>query len=116
MFLEGSPAPEILALLASHADAGDYLPPAGTLWSWPQRNQRFTVKASPSLFAQLAQAARHHAEPEICCHLHFYCDDEPLAQWFDAFDDPLLVSKVISRDRLEEFSRAAGGSLADTAA
>ena len=68
------------------------------------------------LFAQLADAAAHHAEPEICSHLHFYLDVEPLAHWFDAFDDPFLVSKVIPRERLEEFSRAAGGELTDTAA
>ena len=112
-FLEGSPAPDILALLATHTERGEYGAPAGTLWSWPHREQRFTLRASPLLFAQLAEAAAFHAEPEICSHLHFYRDVEPLAHWFDAFVDPFLVSKVISRERLEVFSRAAGGQLTD---
>jgi hypothetical protein len=115
MFLEGSPGPDIVALLENHAEQGEYRAPVGTLWSWP-RNQRFTLKASLSLFAQLAEEAGHHAEPEVCSHLHFYRDGEPLAHWFDAFDDPFLVSKIIPRDRLEEFSRAAGGKLGNTAA
>jgi hypothetical protein len=101
-------------LLANHTEQGEYAAPTGTLWSWPQRNQRFILRTSSLLFAQLADAAAHHAEPEICSHLHFYWDLEPLAHWFDAFDDPFLVSKMISRERLEEFCRAAGGELRDT--
>lgn len=108
MYLEGSPAPDILALLSAHADEGVYDAPIGTLWSWP-RNQRYRLKASPALFAQLAAAAAHHAEPEICSHMHFYRNAEPLAHWFDAFDDPFLVSKVIPRERLALFAGAAGG-------
>ena len=113
MFLEGSPAPDIQDLLATHAEPGEYGAPVGTLWSWPQREQRFTVRASPALFSQLAEASAHHAEPEICSHLHFYRDVEPLAQWFDAFVDPFMVWKAIPRVRLVEFCRAAGGVLAD---
>ena len=112
MFLEGSPAPDILELLASHAEPGEYGAPKGTLWSWP-REQRYTLRASAELFSQLAEAAAHHAEPEICSHLHFYREAEPLAQWFDAFADPLMVSKTIPRARLDEFCLATGGVLVD---
>ena len=111
MFLEGSPAPDIAALLVAHAEEGEYAAPVGTLWSWP-RSHRFTLKASSALFDQLAGAAAHHAEPEICSHLHFYRDAEPLAQWFDAFADPFLVSKVIPRERVEHFARATGSRFA----
>jgi len=110
LYLEGSPAQDVVALLATHSDEGEYGAPVGTLWSWP-RNQRHRLKVSAALFAQLAEAAAHHAEPEICSHLHLYRDDEPLAHWFDAFDDPFLVSKEIPRERLEEFARATGGAL-----
>jgi hypothetical protein len=114
--LEGAPAPDIVALIATHTEQGEYRAPAGTLWSWPQRNQRFTLTASPALFAQLSEAAAQHAEPEICSHLHFYRDAEPLAHWFDAFDAPLFVSKVIPLGRVEQFCLAAGGALTDPAA
>jgi hypothetical protein len=115
MFLEGSPDPDIVALLSKHAEDVEYGAPTGTLWSWP-REKRFVVRPSASLFDELSAAAAHHAEPEICSHLHFYRDDEPLAQWFDAFAVPLFVSKTIPRARVEQFARAAGGTFVDTAA
>jgi len=104
MFLEGSPAPDVEALLADAADDTDYLAPVGTLWSWPQKERRFSVRASSQLFERLADAASHHAEPEVCSHLHFYRGEEALVQWFDAFVDPLLVSKVVPRERAEQFA------------
>jgi hypothetical protein len=116
MFLEGSPDPDIQALLADAADEADYAAPVGTLWSWPQKNQRFSVRASSELFARLSEAAAHHAELEICCHVHFYRGQEALAQWFDAFLDPLLVSKSVPRERVERFASAVGGVVSDGAA
>ena len=104
MFLEGSPAPDVEALLADAADDTDYLAPVGTLWSWPQKERRFSVRASSQLFERLADAASHHAEPEVCSHVHFYRGEEALVQWFDAFLDPLLVSKVVPRERAEQFA------------
>lgn len=114
MLLEGSPDPDVVALLAEHVDQAEYGAPVGTLWSWPQRERRFTLRASPALFAQLSEAASRHAEPEICSHLHFYRDAEPLAQWFDAFDDPFLISKAIPHDRLARFAQDAGGTVAES--
>ena len=111
MFLEGSPDPDIEVLLVEAADEADYLAPGGTVWSWPQKNQRFSVRASSQLFARLAETAAHHAELEVCSHVHFYRGQEALAQWFDAFADPLLVSKVVPRDRAERFVAAVGGIL-----
>lgn len=115
LFVEGSPAPDIVALISAHAEPGQYAGPVGTYWSWP-RNPRFTLKASPSLFAQLSESAAHHADPEVCSHLHLYRDAEPLAHWVDAFDDPFLVSKVIPREKVRAFCLVSGGVLADGAA
>lgn len=116
MFLEGSPDADIVALLSKHADDVEYGAPTGTLWSWPRAEHRFAVRPSASLLDALSAAAAYHAEPEICSHLHFYREAEPLAQWFDAFINPLLVSKSIPRERVEHFARAAGGTVADSAA
>jgi hypothetical protein len=116
MFLEGSPDPDIEALLADGADEADYKAPVGTIWSWPQKNQRFSVRASPELFFRLSEAASHHAEPEICNHLHFYRGEEALVQWFDAFSDPLLISKSVARERVEQFASTVGGIMSEGAA
>ena len=111
MFLEGSPDPVIKALLDDAADEAVYAAPVGTLWSWPQKERRFSVRASSELFQRLSEAASHLAEPEICSHLHFYRNQEALVQWFDAFINPLLVSKVVVRERVQRFASAAGGVL-----
>lgn len=110
MFLEGCPDPDIEALLLDAADETDYLAPVGTLWSWPQ-NRRYAVRASSQLFGRLADAASHHAEPEVCSHVHLYHGEKALAQWFDAFSNPLLVSNTVSREQVEQFAAAAGGIL-----
>ena len=116
MFLEGSPASDIVALLSAAADETNYAAPAGTIWSWPHKEQRFSVRASSEFFERLAEAASHHAEPEVCTHVHFYRGQEALAQWFDAFSDPLLVSKSVARTDVEKFASAVGGTMSDGAA
>jgi hypothetical protein len=113
MFLEGAPVPDIVALIEPSAEQTEYGAPVGTIWSWPRRNQRFTLRASPALFARLSEAAAHHAEPEICSHLHLYREGDPLLHWFDAFDCPVLVSKVVPRERVERFCTEVGGVLSD---
>lgn len=80
MFLEGSPDADIELLLMSEPDKADYVAPIGTVWSWPRTNRRFSVRASSQLFERLAEAAPHHAEPEVCDHVHFYRGKEALAQ------------------------------------
>ena len=114
MFLEGSSAAEIVALLSPFSTHSDYGAPVGTLWSWP-RDHRYSVKPSPELLVSLSEAATHLAEPEICSHVHFYRDGEPLLQWFDAFVDPIMVSKAVSRERVEQFCIETGGVLSDGA-
>ena len=116
MFLEGSPDSEIQSLLADSAADADYAAPVGTMWSWPQKNQRISVRASSELFLRLSETASRHAEPEICCHVHLYRGHEVLVQWFDAFSDPLLVSKSVPRERVDHFASAVGGAVSDGAA
>jgi hypothetical protein len=114
MFLEGSPATDIVAIFSPFMTHKDYGAPVGTLWSWP-RDQRFSLATSLELYGSLSEAARHHAGPEICSHVHFYRDGEPLLHWFDAFNDPIIVSKAVSPEQLERFCIETGGVLSDGA-
>jgi hypothetical protein len=113
LFLEGSPAPEVVRLLADAADDASYAAPVGTIWSWPQKNRRSSVRASSELFVRLSDAASHLAEPEICDHLHVYRGPEALVQWFDAFSEPMLVSKAVAREQVERFAAAVGGAMSE---
>jgi hypothetical protein len=101
MFLEGSPDPNIEALLVDAADDADYAAPVGTIWSWPQKNQRVSVRASSELFVRLSEAASGHAEPEICSHVHFYRGEDA---WCSGLTPS--QSRFLSRSR----SRAIGWS------
>ena len=113
MFLEGSPAPDILSLIDAAADATPYRAPAGTKWSWPRKSRRFSVRASEVLFQRLSEAAARHAEPEVCDHVHFYRDGVVLLQWFDAFSEPILISRTVPRRRVERFCAEADGRFWD---
>jgi len=113
--VEGSPHPEIEALWIDAADRADYAGPVGTIWSWPQKERRFSIPASSDLFIRLADVAAVHSEDEICSHLHFYRGQEALVQWFDAFSVPLLVSKAVAREVVETFASAVGGVVSDGA-
>lgn len=116
MCIEGSPEPDVMAILAEAADDEPFKAPAGTFWSWPRRSRRISVRVSEQLLLCLAEVASHHAEPEICDHVHFYRGPEPLLQWFDAFLDPLLVSKAVPRERVWEFCSRVHGVMSDDAA
>ena len=118
MFLEGSPEADIELLLVNEADEADYGAPVrtfGTVWPWAGTNRCFSVRASSQLFERLAEAASHHAELQVCSHVHFYRGKEAWVQWYDAFSAPLLASKMIPRERVERFTAAVGGTLSDDA-
>ncbi|HEX3233637.1 MAG TPA: hypothetical protein VHR41_05540 [Gemmatimonadales bacterium] len=115
LYLEGSPTPDVVQFLRSHAEQTDYGGPIGTIWSWPP-NERYSLRATPELFAGIADLATRHAVPELCSHLHFYRQEEPLANWFDAFDDPFLISRTIPRERVDQFCTALAATVSEASA
>lgn len=72
----------------------------GTVWP---RGTVFHVPASRTVVAALAAVCEHCAYPEICDHLHVYDNDSVLLQWYDAFSQPLWVSKRVSGGAMEAF-------------
>jgi len=102
LYFEGtSIASDVRALLDSSAVAPALqIPTRGTLWLKPSL---FHVFASEPFIRELAELAGRHAEPEICDHFHAYNGGRWLMQWYDAFDDPLLVDESISELTLQSF-------------
>ena len=113
MYLEGQPYPDVQAFLSEYIDQSTYGAPIGTTWPKPQL---YSLTVSPQFFARFAALAEHHAEPEICDHVHLYKDYDPLANWFDAFSDPLYVTKGVARDRMERFCRSLNATFESGAA
>jgi hypothetical protein len=95
-------APDVRTLLESNAVAATLQIRAGTLWPKPSV---FHVFASKQFVGKLAELAGRHAEPEICDHFHAYKDSHGLMQWYDAFDDPLLIDESVAEATLQSFCR-----------
>ena len=97
--------PDVREVLEANAVAPAIQIPAGTLWPRPNA---FHVLANESFIRKLAVLAGQHAEPEICDHFHAYQNGHGLLQWYDAFDDPLLVDESIPEAALERFCAKLG--------
>ena len=96
----GSHPPELRTLLEGHSVPGRSKVALGTVWP---RGTVFHVPASRTVVAALAAVCEHCAYPEICDHLHVYDNDSVLLQWYDAFSQPLWVSKRVSGGAMEAF-------------
>lgn len=84
----------------------------GTLWP---RATVFHVPTTVGILGQLAEVAEHCAAPELCDHLHVYDREGVLVQWYDAFSDPVYVSKRVPVERLEVFCRSLNTSFKEVA-
>jgi hypothetical protein len=77
----------------------------GTIWPRPSV---FHVPAAPDNLEKLAELAEHCAEPEVAIHFHVYTKEEMLLQWYDAFDDPMLLSSRFSESDVSRFCAKLG--------
>jgi len=86
----------------------------GTLWPKPAV---YHIPLNEQTMQQMAELAVSFVMPEICDHIHIYKDGEVLLEWFDAFWQPLYVSRKITEDSVKSFCEKIGcdycnGSLA----
>lgn len=89
----------------------------GTIWPKPDV---FHLSFNEQNMQQMAQLAESFAMPEICDHIHIYKDEEVLLEWFDAFWQPLYISKQIPESEVKDFCEKLGceycdGSLSELA-
>ena len=80
---------------------------AGTIWP---RTHIYHIACTAQHLAQLAELATRHAEPEMAIHLHVYQVKSVTLEWYDAFDEPLYVSRTVNEDVVASFSNDCGGS------
>jgi hypothetical protein len=111
LVLEGGAHPPALQdLLATHAVQPETKIARGTVWP---RATVFHVQASTAILGEVAEVAEKSAAPELCYHLNVYDREGVLLQWYDAFSDPLYVSKRVPVERLEAFCRRLNTSFKD---
>lgn len=105
-FLESlSMASDVARALGPFTEVSTYEAPFGTVWPTPTR---LRLRSSAELFDRLGALAERHAGPEICDSFHVYRFADPLLQWFDAFDDPIQVSKDVPIQRLQRICKELG--------
>lgn len=103
LVLEGGAHPPALEhFFAGHAIAPQAKIARGTVWP---RASVVHIPATAGVLGQLAEVAEHRAAAELCYHLHVYDRAGVVLQWFDAFSDPLYVSKRVPVERLDAFCR-----------
>lgn len=86
------------------------IPPAvriapGTIWPRPDC---YHVALTAGAAEGLADFLDHNPCGFFCAHLHVYRDRTVLLQWFDAFDDPMYVSRSVDEQSVNRFAGALG--------
>jgi hypothetical protein len=72
----------------------------------PPRQHHIPVR--PELMAEVQDFADRIAEPEVCDHLHAYRGEDLLIEWFDAWNDPLLLSRAVPGKKVAVLCRRVG--------
>ena len=101
---DGAPSKELDAYLETHTLPSRPKIPGGTFWP----NAWYHLPATTDNFSELADIAERHANPEVAIHFHVYRDRSLLLQWYDAFFDPIYVSKEICEKNVKEFCEQLG--------
>ncbi len=72
----------------------------GTIWP---RTKIYHIDCSAENVAALEQLASRHAEPEMAIHVHLYCGQRVLLEWYDAFDGPMEISASFPEEVIRRF-------------
>lgn len=63
----------------------------------------YHLPISTDKLEELAKIAERHCEVEIAAHIHIYCSNQLILQWYDAFWDPIVVTKEIPEETVKRF-------------
>lgn len=101
LYLEGgTPRSELLQFLEKKLVPEQSHLAMGTIWPRPLVHH---VLATSQNLAELADIAENYCSPEVAIHTHVYRGNRVLLQWYDAFADPLYISKDIPEDDVKKF-------------
>lgn len=101
LYLEGGrPPAAMLAFLRERSVPEQSHVERGTIWPRPAV---FHLPATRANLVALAEMAERCATAEVAIHLHLYREGRVLLQWYDAFFDPLRISKEVPDKRVQEF-------------
>ena len=107
LYLEGTSAPDVIAFLERHPAPYTNKVAAGTIWPRPTF---FHIQITPDTMHELAGLCEIHATAEVCFHVHAYRDGQVLVEQYDAFSQPLWISRDVAEDKVAHFCKRLGVS------
>jgi len=111
LYLEGGDTPKKIRSYLDERDAKKTCKvEMGTIWPRPDC---FHMEITRKNLEDLAKLAENYATPQVVIHLHVYNNDEMLLQWYDAFFDPLFVSKKVLEGDIKNFCNKLGAVFKD---
>ena len=93
----GSPHGDLKSFFLSNSIQEEIFIPKGTIWPKPQV---FNIPVTNTNLIKLSELTEHYAEPEVATHFHVYLGNDVLIDWYDAFYDPMCISKRIPEDKI----------------
>ena len=100
LYLEGQPVSEVRNFLQQRNPDRTTKVAMGTIWPRPEY---YHIEITADNIEALAQLTEKLAIPEVLFHLHIYKNGEVLLEWHDAFDNPMLISKMIPEEKIQNF-------------
>jgi hypothetical protein len=77
----------------------------GTIWPRPDC---YHVALAATTAEELADFLDRNPCGLLCVHLHVYRDRSVVLQWYDAFDDPIYISRSVDEQAVSRFAGALG--------
>ncbi|MHC4396126.1 MAG: hypothetical protein ACYS1A_10780 [Planctomycetota bacterium] len=106
LYLEGGTPPKKLKLyLKKRAATNTSKVEMGTIWPRPEC---FHMQITRANLEGLAELVESYATPQVAVHLHIYKSGKMFLEWYDAFFDPLRISREIQETVIKEFSNKLG--------
>jgi hypothetical protein len=106
VYFEGTTERKFAPWLEAHATSPSLKVAYGTIWPRPDY---YHVPLEVTLLEEAANLIEREGVAHPCIHLHVHDGNHVLLEWHDAFgDDPMYISSVVPRDRIDLFVRAIG--------
>jgi len=106
MRFEGDPSGKFVPFFVKHGVPEKLSIPKGTIWP---KSVVYNVPATKEILQKLSELSKDVVGFEVANHFHVYTESRVLIDWYDAFSDPMYVSKWFPEERLKVFCKNVAG-------
>lgn len=110
MRFEGAASGELTGFYEEHAIPERLPIPIGTIWP---KSEIYNLPATKEILQELSELAEGVPPDLVAIHFHVYTEKGVLIDGYDAFSDPLYVSKQFSEEAMKSFCNTFSGKYFD---